>query len=509
MSDTTKPGPQPKPVENCYWVVEGRLLAGEYPSHPRAAMGGEAMVQSLLDFPVTHFIDLTEPNEGLDPYHHLLAQADGVRAERFAIRDADIPRSFEEADAIVAAIDRALAADRRVYVHCRGGIGRTGVAVGCWLAHHHRESGAEALDRLSRLWKSNPKSKDWPESPETKRQALFIRDWARSRRTAETATAGPRPPQPNDRARGCLLGQLAGDSLGSLVEFLSAASIKTRHPNGVRLLADGGTYDTLAGQPTDDSEMALALARSLREHGAFHTDKVRSAYRSWAASGPFDIGTTTRSGLAGRPNPESQANGGLMRISPLGIFCSRPEISVDQMIAWARDDAGITHVHPVCRDSSAVFVRTIALAIRHGLTADEAAATALDSLALIDAGPSVRQAVERGLNGERPASYEKQMGFVLIALQNAFYQLALAPSLEEGVIDTVGRGGDTDTNAAICGALLGAVHGESAIPSQWREAILSCRPKAGGRGVHKPRPEIYWPVDAIELADALVASAAV
>ena len=69
------------------------------------------------------------------------------------------------------------------------------------------------------------------------------------------------------RAQGCMLGQLAGDSLGGLVEFESATHIRRTHPGGVRVLVDGGHWHTLAGQPTDDSEMALALARSIVNHG--------------------------------------------------------------------------------------------------------------------------------------------------------------------------------------------------------------------------------------------------
>ena len=58
-----------------------------------------------------------------------------------------------------------------------------------------------------------------------------------------------------------------------------------------------------------------------------------------------------------------------------------------------------------------------------------------------------------------PAEYFRQKGWVLIAFHNALWQLLHAANLEEAVVDTVMRGGDTDTNAAICGALLGAVHG--------------------------------------------------
>ncbi|MEI7948214.1 MAG: ADP-ribosylglycohydrolase family protein, partial [bacterium] len=84
------------------------------------------------------------------------------------------------------------------------------------------------------------------------------------------------------------------------------------------------------------------------------------------------------------------------------------------------------------------------------------------------------------------------------------WQLLHAPNVEEGVVDTIMHGGDTDTNAAICGALLGAVYGLDAIPVQWVTSILRCRPKIGTAGVYRPRPECFWPVDALELAERLV-----
>jgi ADP-ribosyl-[dinitrogen reductase] hydrolase len=76
----------------------------------------------------------------------------------------------------------------------------------------------------------------------------------------------PHDPAILSRAQGCLLGQLAGDSLGSLVESMSPGVIRRKYPNGIRELADGGTWGTIAGQPTDDSEMALMLARMLVKH---------------------------------------------------------------------------------------------------------------------------------------------------------------------------------------------------------------------------------------------------
>ena len=105
------------------------------------------------------------------------------------------------------------------------------------------------------------------------------------------------------RAQGCLLGQLAGDALGSLVEFQSPATIRAAYPNGVRELAEGGCWNTITGQPTDDSEMALALARTLAEHGTYSAKRARSAYERWLDSDPFDAGCAVTRGLTGDPKP--------------------------------------------------------------------------------------------------------------------------------------------------------------------------------------------------------------
>jgi hypothetical protein len=96
----------------------------------------------------------------------------------------------------------------------------------------------------------------------------------------------------------------------------------------------------------------------------------------------------------------------------------------------------------------------------------------------------------------------RHSGFVLVALQNAFHALLASAGPEGGIVTTVRRGGDTDTNAAIAGALLGAVHGRDALPSRWRSLVLSCRahPLRGRR----PRPPQYWPTDLLELAERLL-----
>jgi ADP-ribosylglycohydrolase len=123
-------------------------------------------------------------------------------------------------------------------------------------------------------------------------------------------------------------------------------------------------------------------------------------------------------------------------------------------------------------------------------------------VALAHAKGPAHEAVKRAAKGNAPTDYFTHSGWVLVALQNAFWCLH-ALDFEEGLVQTVARGGDTDTNAAIAGALLGACHGRDKIPARWILPVLACRPLAEG-GALRPRPMEYWPDDVLELAEALL-----
>jgi ADP-ribosyl-[dinitrogen reductase] hydrolase len=319
------------------------------------------------------------------------------------------------------------------------------------------------------------------------------------------------------RAQGALLGQLCGDALGSLVEFESEEEIAEDYPDGVRELADGGTWNLLAGQPTDDSELALALARSLVRLGRFDAGEAVRAYAAWYQSRPFDMGHTTRAALAAAAEAvqsgrdpvaaaraasrlESKANGSLMRISPLGIFGHR--LGLAELAALVREDARLTHPHPVCADAGVVFTATLARAVAQGGTPAELADWALALAREQRLHPEVIEALVAA-DTHRP-DYATHQGLVTVALQNAFFQLRHAEP-EAALVDTVRRGGDTDTNAAIAGALLGAVHGIHGLPLRWRNAVLTCFPVAGLPGCHRPRPPGCWAVDALVVAERLLA----
>ena len=248
---------------------------------------------------------------------------------------------------------------------------------------------------------------------------------------------------------------------------------------------------------------------------------MAAAYVGWLASNPFDRGGTITLALSAgssamrssepvatacrtAANPQSQANGALMRIAPLGIFGSAAPR--EQLVSWARADAQLTHPHPVCQDASAAYVVALATAITDDATPAEAYGAALDWAATAGAADPVQQVLSSAETRLPEGCDGGKSGWVLIALQNAFYRLLHARGPEDAIIDTIMLGGDTDTTAAICGALLGATHGIEAIPTPWTRAVLSCRPEAGAPRVKQPRPPEYWPVDALELAERLLRS---
>ncbi len=313
-----------------------------------------------------------------------------------------------------------------------------------------------------------------------------------------------------DRSKGCLFGQVVGDNLGALVEFKAGSTIRRLHPDGVRNLEDGGEWNILAGQATDDSELALALARTLVCTGHYDDEATAASYGAWLWSGPFDCGNTTAQALgpashttAGQKataarssaSMESQANGSLMRIAPLGIWAGDPGLA-DRT---ARDDSRLTHPHPVCVDACGA----LAAAIAEGLHSGNRGAM-IEVARAHCTTQEISDCLDDAVSGTWPEVFDGHtMGWVLIAFRNAFCHLARGDSIEETLVTTVGRGGDTDTNAAIAGALTGAADGLGSFPRRWVLPVMSCRP-ARDLGAAQPRPMIYWPDDLADLAEALV-----
>jgi hypothetical protein len=144
----------------------------------------ETKLTRFFDAGVSVFIDLTDRADGLAPYEptlRALAARKGIEIdyERLTIRDMEVCDK-PHMSRVLDAIDGGLSAGRTVYVHCWGGVGRTGTVIGCWLVRHGK-SGKEALDEVARLFATMSQAKRWrhPEgSPQTAAQRAMIERWS-------------------------------------------------------------------------------------------------------------------------------------------------------------------------------------------------------------------------------------------------------------------------------------------------------------------------------------------
>lgn len=170
----------PRPIPNSYWATS-LLLACEYPWSPKNA--DNPKLDALLRAGVRTFIDLTESGE-LRPYcgdvlssraEFLGIEKRSIEYHRFPIPDRCLPQSVEFMYSVLDVLRDNEKRDRTTAVHCRGGIGRTGMVIGCWLVESGlAKNGEEALNIIAREWKTVEKCNRFPHSPETGPQFEFV-----------------------------------------------------------------------------------------------------------------------------------------------------------------------------------------------------------------------------------------------------------------------------------------------------------------------------------------------
>jgi protein-tyrosine phosphatase len=173
----------PRPHDSCYWVTDS-FMAGEYPTHrSNNEEKTREKLRNYLKYGITYFIDLTREGEKPSYENWVREEAskldlgDKLVVKRFGINDFDVPDSPSVMKEILDTIDVAIEKENhKVYVHCRGGIGRTGTTVGCYLARHGY-TGEDALKEVNRLFKNSDRSRESYYSPETEDQMNFVREW--------------------------------------------------------------------------------------------------------------------------------------------------------------------------------------------------------------------------------------------------------------------------------------------------------------------------------------------
>ena len=265
-------------------------------------------------------------------------------------------------------------------------------------------------------------------------------------------------------------GLMVGDALGSPVEFNYAVDIRKRFPDGLDRMIEGFGIctDRRLGVVTDDTQMSWCLHQSLLDADGWSPSAAWARYQEWLATDPPDVGDATKEALLGNPQQDAQGNGALMRVMPLALWAAQHP-GFDWVTA-AREDAALTHPHPVNGDCNVVYVYALLLAMKGGMSPQEIYTSTLSWAEEQGIMPEVIDTLRRAAT-ERPDYDGEYIGWVHVALQSAFYQLLHARDFRSALVDIVSSGGDTDTNAAIAGALLAAVHGPQSIPSKWLACV--------------------------------------
>lgn len=496
----------------------------------------ETDIAAVRDWGATALINLLQPEEMAVLRVWELPErvvSAGIAYHHLPIEDGGVPDDVAEAawEGVGADLRRRLRASERIVIHCKGGLGRTGVMAARLLV----ELGAEPAEAVRLVRKARPGA------IENELQERYVLGQVRVLEDATSGAAAPghaendlsKPPRTEPRVpadpvrrsryRGCLLGGAVGDALGAPVEFLSDAEIRQRFgPAGVRDYAPA--YGRL-GAITDDTQMTLFTAEGLLRgqmrgmlRGVSSIPGVVShAYLRWlvtqggtapALEGEELDGWLIRERrLHARRAPgntclaalreathfgeqarnDSKGCGGVMRVAPVGMFTANwIDLEGNKRAAtetlWETFDLGVetaalTHGHPTGQLPAGWLSVAIALAIK-GVPLGEAARKATALLRRRKGHKETLSAVERAvaLAGERPmdqaALRELGTGWVAEeALAIGLYCALSAPDFESGVVLAVSHGGDSDSTGSIAGNLLGVALGVEAIPRRWLEPL--------------------------------------
>ncbi|MFI7355432.1 ADP-ribosylglycohydrolase family protein [Streptomyces avidinii] len=283
-----------------------------------------------------------------------------------------------------------------------------------------------------------------------------------------------------DRAVGAVVGSAAGDALGAPYEFGPAGELTARGAE----MAGGGGWDP--GEATDDTQMAVLVAESLLEWGGLELPDVFGRFRRWAAGQPKDIGLQTEDVLTNgeswelaaalhfQVNARAAGNGSLMRAATSAVYFA-PAGQRATMDA-ARRIAALTHGDRAAWEGTAILHELVRVALEG---ADPLAALPA-TLAAVH--PDHRERYGRALAPDwHPELATEFNGAVWPCLGSAVWALRTTTSFAQAVRAAVDLGGDTDTVAAVTGALAGARYGRQAVPEHWTATLHVPLPGFGGR----------------------------
>lgn len=260
------------------------------------------------------------------------------------------------------------------------------------------------------------------------------------------------------RARAAFIGMAIGDTLGATVEFMTASEIRQKYGT-FKDIVGGGWLRLKPGQVTDDTQMALCIARAIITAGGWSLEGIARNFAAWLQSRPVDCGDTCRKGIRAymlhghlevSPNKWDGGNGAAMRLLPAALF-SFPD--KDLMTKYVVEQAHLTHNSPLSDAGCLCLGELLHLAFSGA--SKVRLRRRVDTLTELH--PTFGFTPYHGLAS----------GYIVDTLQTVFHWFFRGRSFEECLVGTVNQGGDADTTGAICGMLAGAYYGMEGIPLRW------------------------------------------
>ncbi len=280
----------------------------------------------------------------------------------------------------------------------------------------------------------------------------------------------------SNRYLGCLLGLACGDAVGAPLEFKERGTFTP-----IKDIAKGGKFGMQPGEWTDDTAMALCLAKSLIECKEFDAHDQMTKYLRWVDDGycstrdnAFGIGQTVLWALvnfhrnnepfSGNEKPNSAGNGGLMRLAPVPMFFNGNQ---GRAVHFSIESTRTTHAAEECLASSEIFTHYLLRAFS-GLDKQEI----LGSLSCETNLSEKLVSIVEGDYRYKTADNIKGSGYVVESLEAALWCFYTTNSFKDAILKAANLGDDADTTAAICGQLAGAYYGFNAIPERWIEFLF-------------------------------------
>ena len=503
-----------RPLHQSYEVWgNGIIYAGEYPGDKNGELV-KHKIERMHHFGIRHFIDLTEDGE-LRPYNHLLPS--DTTYTRFPIVDCGVPKSVESVQRLLLRIEELKKMDGYVYVHCWGGVGRTGTIVACYLSQNWKEVDMNhTLEVLRRNFSEMPKSA-YRKTPETKDQIDFINQFINANKTYKKE----KTKRVADSIRGSLMAGAVGDALGYEVEFMSRHSILSRFgEQGITKFALDNKGKALI---SDDTQMTLFTANGMlmgltrgymRGIGGRPEKYVDGAYLDWfytqtgrkkeilindfhytwlrdlpemaqrRAPGNTCLQACESMFRGEHVHNNSKGCGGIMRVAPMALldasYASRDEntYSLVELAEAGGEIAECTHKHPLAFLPASLLTillyKVVPMAVEQVQEdIDRIVNETLDILDLIyiDKYESEKQylrelsekAIRLAHSDISDADAIRELGEGWVAEETWAIALYCAirhiNSVEDAIISSVNHNGDSDSTGSVCGNIMGAIYG--------------------------------------------------